>query len=446
MDENLMEEAESIALDLLPKKSGEVYMKSYERFIQWKITKNIKEDCLSEAVMLVYFKSIQSKYKPSSLWVEYSMLRAMIARNHNIDIKYPKLIVFLKKYSVGYQPKKSKVFQAVDVNKFLTEADDLNNLLMKVIMIFGVYGATRADELTKVHVSDIREEGNIIIVKIPETKTNVVRTFTVEDQYAECIKKYMNLRPQKIDHNRFFINFQKGKCTVQPVGRNKFLNTPKQIAIFLNLDNPENYTGHSFRRTSATLLANSGADLLTLKRHGGWRSSSVVEGYIEESISNKRKISHQISNEISIKKHISTTSSTIVQSDISPETSTSTSAQPLSIVMQLDSAVEEKLDSEPQPSSIQMQLHSVPEESGMEREHTSDAVMQIESNSVPSTSTILTLSQSNTTRKIQSTTAEKFADLTSVDKLVHSTDLEKFTRGMQVNNCTNFTINFNFNK
>ena len=47
----------------------------------------------------------------------------------------------------------------------------------------------------------------------------------------------------------------------------------------LDLLNTEEYTGHSFRGSSATLLVDSGADLTVVKRHGGWFSSSVVEGY-----------------------------------------------------------------------------------------------------------------------------------------------------------------------
>lgn len=40
---------------------------------------------------------------------------------------------------------------------------------------------------------------------------------------------------------------------------------PKEIAKFIGLPDAESYTGHNFKRTSATLLANSGADLLALK-------------------------------------------------------------------------------------------------------------------------------------------------------------------------------------
>lgn len=43
----------------------------------------------------------------------------------------------------------------------------------------------------------------------------------------------------------------------------------------------------AFKRLSATLLANPGSDLISLKHHGGWKSLITVEGYIEDSIENK---------------------------------------------------------------------------------------------------------------------------------------------------------------
>jgi hypothetical protein len=72
------------------------------------------------------------------------------------------------------------------------------------------------------------------------------------------------------------------------VGINNIGSIPSKIATFLNLPNPSQYTGHCFRRSSATLLANRGGDLLTLKRHGRWKSGTVAESYVADSL--KRKI------------------------------------------------------------------------------------------------------------------------------------------------------------
>jgi hypothetical protein len=42
------------------------------------------------------------------------------------------------------------------------------------------------------------------------------------------------------------------------------------------------------------MLADTGADLLTIKRHGGWKSNTVAEGYIETSLENKKKVANKI--------------------------------------------------------------------------------------------------------------------------------------------------------
>ncbi|KAJ6639909.1 hypothetical protein Bhyg_12656, partial [Pseudolycoriella hygida] len=49
--------------------------------------------------------------------------------------------------------------QRPDINRFLTEASDLDHLATKVILVLGIYGATRADELTKLVLKDIEVQG-----------------------------------------------------------------------------------------------------------------------------------------------------------------------------------------------------------------------------------------------------------------------------------------------
>lgn len=208
-------------------------------------------------------------------------------------------MAYLKGKSKFHSPKKSKTLEHEHIDKFLSEADDYKYLLHKVALIIGLFGACRCDELVKLSINDIDDRGTYLLVTLPNTKTNIVRKFTIiGDGYSvniiDLYKKYVLLRPSKVSTSRFFLNYQKGKCTVQPVGINKISGFPKEIAMFLNLPNPEIYTGHSFRRTSATFLANGGGDLLALKQHGGWKSSSIAEGYVEESVSNKLNIAKKI--------------------------------------------------------------------------------------------------------------------------------------------------------
>lgn len=129
----------------------------------------------------------------------------------------------------------------------------------------------------------------------------------------------MSLRPEKCESDRFFLNYQRNACTRQVIGKNKLSKMPQEIPEFLKLSNPECYTGHSFRRSSATLLADAGADLITIKQYGGWKSSNVAEGYIENSTTRKRKVGNLITSGIMP----ADTNSTIIHRP-TPSTTTST--------------------------------------------------------------------------------------------------------------------------
>lgn len=181
------------------------------------------------------------------------------------------------------------------------------SLYLQVGAIFGILGGCRREELTNVKVNDIRlyyaaedtyGHHPMIMVHIPKTKNGEARSFTVKGEFYEIYKRYASLRPEAVDHGRFFVNYQGGKCTKQPIGLNKFGSMPSQVATFLGLHNPKAYTGHCFRRTSATLLVEGGADMEMLKRHGGWKSNAVAAGYVKSSEKSKGQICDAITSSI----------------------------------------------------------------------------------------------------------------------------------------------------
>ena len=79
---------------------------------------------------------------------------------------------------------------------------------------------------------------------------------------------------------RLFLNYQNSKCTKQPVGINKISGIPKLIAANLGLEQPAAFTGHCLRRSLSTIFMDADGSMEDLKRHGGWVSTSVAEGYI----------------------------------------------------------------------------------------------------------------------------------------------------------------------
>lgn len=155
--------------------------------------------------------------------------------------------------------------------------------------------ACRRHELCNLRVQDVQDRGDVIIITIPDTKTRKPRTSCItEPLWINVIRTYTSLRPQETELPRFFLFYSNNKCTKQPVGIHSFGCMPAKIATFLKLENPAQYTGHCFRRSSATVLAGHGADITTLKRYGGWRSTTVAEGYIEDSLKAKMAIADRL--------------------------------------------------------------------------------------------------------------------------------------------------------
>lgn len=297
---NYVEEAARIAsASLLPEKSKTRYELAYDIFKKWCSGNNVGD--VTENVLLAYFLEKSKTMSPSSLWSVYSMLKLCISIDKNQDISnYKKLIAFIKRRNDGYEAKKSKIFTQEEITKFLVDAPNETYLAMKIVTILGVAGACRTDELYKMKISDLEFRDDIALVKVPDTKTNIRRSFVVSNDaestipYVQLLKKYIDARPKNAQDSRLFYRYDKGRCVNQVIGKHTICKVPRNIAKFLKLKDEKLYTGHSFRRTSATLLANSSGDILDLKRHGGWKSSAVAEGYIADSHVKKVEISKKI--------------------------------------------------------------------------------------------------------------------------------------------------------
>ncbi|KAJ8969637.1 hypothetical protein NQ317_000958, partial [Molorchus minor] len=74
----------------------------------------------------------------------------------------------------------------------------------------------------------------------------------------------------------------------------------KKVGLILGIagacqnDELVNLTVVILRISSATLLEDAGVNIMTIKRHAGWKSTTVAEGYVENSIENKTKIANQV--------------------------------------------------------------------------------------------------------------------------------------------------------
>lgn len=117
--------------NLIPAKSKNSYQKKYDEFVKWKMEAKVKS--ITETVLLAYFQGLSQKFKPTTLWCYYSMLKCKIKLTDNIDIsKFYKLTAFLKNSSIGHTPVQAEIFTDAEVARFIFGACDNEWLDVKV--------------------------------------------------------------------------------------------------------------------------------------------------------------------------------------------------------------------------------------------------------------------------------------------------------------------------
>lgn len=290
---DISERAKKIRGNLLPKKSENKYRKTFKDFQTWMAEQGL--DNISEDVVLVYLES-KENLAPTSLWSIFSMLKKSLP-SHNFN-QYHSVKSFLKKKNVGYAPKKSLCFSEEELTKFYSTAPDSKFLLAKVIMILGIAGTMRSNELWKLGKNAVKKVDERIVVDVLETKNYKNRQFFVVNtatiNYVDIVWAYMQLRPENRVDERFFFAYSNGRASNLAVGQNLISSIPARVAEYLGLDSTHDYSGHALRRTGATLMANRGASLVQLMQQGGWSSATVAQGYAENSTVTKLNAAQMI--------------------------------------------------------------------------------------------------------------------------------------------------------
>ena len=85
------------------------------------------------------------------------------------------------------------------------------------MLVIGLLGCLRKTEIANIKMNNVKIQGKLLEIKIPDTKNGGTKSFVTNEQFYPIIEKYMNLRPQYLDPkvDRFFMQFRDQKCTRQ---------------------------------------------------------------------------------------------------------------------------------------------------------------------------------------------------------------------------------------
>ena len=170
-------------------------------------------------------------------------------------------------------------------------------LLIKLAMAFGFYGTLRsASEITTIGCIKKSADGYMIsfqTAKMRKTFPQFADFLLPKLEYPSLcpctmLEAYQEMLPTDRRLPGVFITYRvnkegKGTFIHSQLGQNSISKFGIEAATFLGLSNPESYTGHCWRRTSATAMADAGASIEQLKTAGRWRSTTAAEGYLANS-------------------------------------------------------------------------------------------------------------------------------------------------------------------
>jgi integrase len=240
------------------------------------------------------------------LWTEVSHLFKYLELEENLSISRAAVNRFLKTLQATHKKKQAPAFEVEELFSFLDATpNEPEHLVIKLYTLFSYYGALRsseADSLTFASVNVSTDGLLLTVIRKKTDKANIgeIKLIPKHENPRRCSITIFNLyKSLVVTNKKLWMKFDDRlkKFVNSPIGRNSLAKFASKIAAILGKTNPASYTGHSFRVTSATALADAGATATNLKRHGGWKSDAIAEGYIRNSKRVKLEIASMLSSD-----------------------------------------------------------------------------------------------------------------------------------------------------
>lgn len=134
------------------------------------------------------------------------------------------------------------------IQSFVVDAPDKNFLIQKVILILGVIGVLRKNDLYNMRMDQVQDMNNHIIVEVYESKIKQMKRYPIVYKEGHVynpvlvIQKYLAFR-KLLPTSQFpylLMQLRNGKVTKQRVGINTVGDACIAVATYLKLDNPRN--------------------------------------------------------------------------------------------------------------------------------------------------------------------------------------------------------------
>lgn len=326
-------EKQKMMLALLPAKSRETCEKAWKEFLNYS---GFDEETMpTEDDYMFYFQHLRNekKFKATALWSVYWRLNSMHTRIFGAHLqKWPKLTMVLKGYQ-GDTLKKADIFTLQQLETFVADSSLSCGYwsVRKAAVCVAYFGGHRMCEMRTINIEDLLEttEGVYISFARAKQRGSVSKTsrYLVPKQdpskastsssvcWASILMQYVARVIQDTNQSSgpLFRTARKfGEILKGAMGVNTLYQIGVEVAQHLNLPSPTKFSGHCFRRTSATHAADRGATTMDMKRHFDWKNDAMPMEYVAKSKAQNKKMAQFLlkspkkSNDEPLKKNCST--------------------------------------------------------------------------------------------------------------------------------------------
>lgn len=292
--------ADNLRRDVIPAESKSQYAAEYSRFCEWRRNRSdIESTFLSNNLVTAYYAESQKRYKASSLFSKMAMLKKELYAREKFSMEsacWSTCTQISRKSKRIQETKKAYVFEPEHLERFIMEGNSSPSLNLAVILAY--HGALRPSELYNLKIEDCELKNNcnfIFTVRDRKTSHNGgMSAWTVSgavQNWASPVPHWRQILTLRSEYSKreplkeyVFLQVANNKIVNQRIGVHTLGDLSKKIGKINNLKiDPAKLTGYSFRRTSATALANSGASVHQLRQHLGHKSLGVATEYIDSS-------------------------------------------------------------------------------------------------------------------------------------------------------------------
>jgi len=186
----------------------------------------------------------------------------------------------------------------------LASLQDVRNTTLIVLAFL------RFEEVTNIHIQDIKFHAERVEINIPKAKTDQLRqgnSLVIASTGGDTcpvglLSRYMRLaglKQQKQSSSFLFtrIIFKNKKVqlfhTKKPMSYSNVHDIVKIKAQQLGLD-PKSFSTHSMRSGGATAAAEAGTDERLMQKHGRWAVASSKDRYIVDALDKRLEVSKML--------------------------------------------------------------------------------------------------------------------------------------------------------